>query len=55
LECGGNAFAGYKINNGVFVKASYNMGFSNLTPEDNVSLKTSYFGLRIGYFFNGTK
>ncbi len=51
LEFGGNVFAGYKLSNGVFAKASYNMGFSNLSPEDKTSFKTSYFGLTIGYFF----
>ncbi len=51
LEFGGNVFAGYRLSNGVFVKASYNMGFSNLSPEDKTSFKTSYFGLSVGYFF----
>ena len=51
FEFGGNVFAGYKMSNGFFAKASYNMGFSNLSPEDKSSFKTSYFGISIGYFF----
>lgn len=51
FEFGGNVFAGYKMSNGFFAKASYNMGFSNLSPEDNSSFKNSYFGISVGYFF----
>lgn len=52
VELGGNVFAGYRMSNGFFAKASYNMGFSNLSPVANSSFKTSYFGLSLGYFFS---
>lgn len=52
FELGGNVFAGYRLSNGFFARASYNMGFSNLSPDDKSSFKTSYFGIGLGYFFN---
>ena len=55
LEFGGNIFAGYQLSNGLFAKATYNMGFSNLSPEDKTSFKTSYFGISLGYFFGQSK
>jgi Outer membrane protein beta-barrel domain len=51
FEFGGNVFAGYRLSNGVFAKASYNIGFSNLSPDDKSVVKNSYFGITIGYFF----
>lgn len=51
FEFGGNVFAGYKLSSGVFVKGYYNMGFSNLSPKDKTSFKTSYFGISVGYLF----
>lgn len=53
LEFGGNIFAGYRLSSGLFLKASYNMGFSNLSPEDKTSIKTSYFGIGVGFLFGG--
>lgn len=53
FEFGGNVFAGYKMSNGVYAKAYYNIGFSNLSPEDKTSVKTSYFGIGVGFLFGG--
>lgn len=55
LDFGGNFFAGYKLANGFFVKASYKIGFSNLLADDNSSYKTNYLGLGIGYLFGAHK
>jgi hypothetical protein len=54
LEFGGNIFAGYMMSNGLFVKALYNTGFANLSPEDKTSFKTSYFGISIGFLFGSS-
>lgn len=51
FEFGGNIFAGYRLSNGLFAKAYYHMGFSNLSPEDKTTVKTSYFGIGVGFLF----
>ena len=55
LEFGGNIFAGYQLSNGLFIKALYHVGFSNLSPEDKTSVKTNYFGIGVGFLFGGSK
>lgn len=49
MEFGGNIFAGYKISEDLGVKLQYNIGFSNLGPDDKQTYKTNYFGLTVGY------
>lgn len=53
LEVGGNIFAGYKLTSGLFFNASYNFGLSNISPDSGGSIKNSYFGFGVGYFFGG--
>lgn len=52
LELGGNFFAGYQMNSGLFFRAGYNFGLSNLSPNDDTKYTTSYFGISIGYLFS---
>jgi len=54
FDLGVNVLAGYRLPNGLFIAANYNAGLSNLAPggDNNNSLKSSYFGIRIGYLFN---
>ena len=51
FDFGLNIVAGYQFNNGLFVAANYNQGFSNLVPSDigEGSMKSHYYGLRLGY------
>ncbi|MGZ3923393.1 MAG: outer membrane beta-barrel protein [Flavisolibacter sp.] len=54
LDFGGQAIAGYKLSSGLFFNAHYNLGFSNISPDNGVTVKNNYFGFGIGYFFGGT-
>ncbi|HEU0111954.1 MAG TPA: porin family protein [Flavisolibacter sp.] len=53
FEFSGNVLAGYKLPSGLFFKATYNFGLSNISPEDEEegTMKNSYYGFGIGYFF----
>lgn len=51
LEWGANAFAGYQLNNGLSFQLQYRPNFTNVSVEDNVSYKNSYFGFNIRYRF----
>lgn len=54
FEFGGDIIAGYKLSNGLFFNAHYNLGFSNINPNSDVTVKNQYFGFGIGYFFSAT-
>jgi hypothetical protein len=51
FELGANFTAGYKLTNGLFIQANYNLGLSNISPYENTTTKNRYFGIGIGYFF----
>lgn len=53
IEFGAGVIAGYRLSNGLFINAHYNLGFSNVSPEDNTKIKNKYVGFGIGYFFGG--
>ena len=55
FEFAGNVLAGYEFGNGVYLQLNYNPGFSNLSNATDSELKTTYFGLRLGYFFGAEK
>lgn len=55
FEFAGNVLAGYECASGLYFQANYNPGFSNLSNMPDSELKTTYFGLRIGYFFGADK
>lgn len=54
LEIGAHFIAGYKLTNGFFVNAHYNLGLNNIDPEDNFETKNRYFGFGVGMMFGGT-
>lgn len=54
LDFGANILAGYKLPMGVFFNIGYTMGFSNLSPYENYSIKTNGLALKIGYMFGGS-
>lgn len=43
--------AGYKLDNGINLSARYNLGLSNISEDDDESIKSSVFMLSVGYFF----
>ncbi len=55
FDLGANIVAGYQLKNGFLIAANYNIGLSNLAPgsdPDKGKLKSSYFGIRLGYVIN---
>ncbi|MGO8056510.1 hypothetical protein, partial [Rhizobium leguminosarum] len=45
FDFGANVLAGFQFNNGLFIAANFNQGFSNLTSGDSDgSIKSHYFG-----------
>ncbi len=55
LDFGANILAGYKMSNGLFFSLGYSKGFSNLSPYENSSFKTSGVQLKVGFMFGGAK
>lgn len=57
FDFGANVVTGYQSPGGFMVAANYNQGFSNLVPGDagNSSIKSHYFGIRLGYVLKGKK
>lgn len=53
FDFGANAVAGYCMENGLFFAANYNQGFSNLDPSGSGTLRSHYFGIRVGYLLGG--
>jgi hypothetical protein len=53
LDIGGNILAGYKLSNGLYFQTGYTMGFTDLDPNPNSSLKTNGVNIKVGYLFGG--
>ncbi|MDB5279980.1 MAG: hypothetical protein JWR61_4935 [Ferruginibacter sp.] len=53
LDFGGNILAGYKLPNGIYFQAGYTMGFNDIDPNPNSSLKTNGVNVKVGYIFGG--
>lgn len=55
FDLGANFLTGYCFKNGLLISVNYNTGLSNLVPgeSDGYSVKSSYFGLRLGYMLKG--
>ena len=57
LDFGAGLNLGYRMSNGFFARAHYQMGLANLdvmADADN-TMHTSAFGVTVGYFFNSAK
>ena len=54
LDLGANFLIGGYISKGLLLSVNYNLGLSNLIDNynDNSTLKSSYFGIRVGYLLN---
>ncbi|MEO6722968.1 MAG: porin family protein [Ferruginibacter sp.] len=53
LDFGGNILAGYQMSNGVYINVGYTVGFSNLSPNADESVKTNGLTIKLGYMFGG--
>lgn len=55
MDFGANFLTGYRFPNGLQISGHYNVGLSNLFIEgsSDYSLKSSYFGVKIGLLLNG--
>jgi len=55
FDLGANLITGLSLNNGIMLSCNYNAGLNNLFPgsnADNGSLKSHYFGIKLGYLLN---
>lgn len=52
LDMGINILGGFKMSNGLFFKAAYNLGLSNLSHDSDASYKNKGFSFSIGYMFS---
>ena len=57
LDEGINFLAGYEFSNGLFLSAGSNLGFKNLSlySDDDESIKSKYFNIKIGFMFEKRK
>jgi hypothetical protein len=55
FEFSGNILVGYELANGLYIQTNYSLGLSNLTNVSDSKAKNKYFGIRLGYFFGGSK
>jgi hypothetical protein len=55
FDFGANFMTGYCFKNGLQVSANYNAGLTNLVPggSDNGTVKSHYFGIKLGYLLKG--
>lgn len=56
LDLGANLIAGYRLSSGLMFSFNYNLGLSNVVPKpaDGESMKSHYFGLRLGWMLGGS-
>jgi len=57
MDFGANFLTGYSFPNGLMLAVNYNLGLSNLFTEenDNSTMKSSYFGIKLGFLLNSMK
>jgi Outer membrane protein beta-barrel domain len=57
FDFGASIQSGYQSPGGFLVMANFNQGISNLAPggSSNATLRSHYFGIRIGYVLKGKK
>jgi len=57
FDYGFNLLGGYKLANGLFLSAGYNLGLGNLSnlEGDEFEAKNRGFNIKIGYMFGGNK
>ncbi len=57
VDLGANFITGFSMSNGIMFSLNYNAGLSNIFPHGSAdgTLKSSYFGIRLGYLLNSGK
>ena len=57
VDEGINFLAGYEFSNGLFFSAGSNFGFKNMSlySDDDESIKSKYFSIKIGFMFGKRK
>lgn len=57
VDEGINFLAGYEFSNGLFLSAGSNFGFKNMSlySDDDESIKSKYFSIKIGFMFGKRK
>ncbi len=57
FDLGANFMTGFSMKNGIMFSVNYNAGLNNLFPHgtDDGTLKSSYFGIKLGYLLNSGK
>ena len=55
FELSANVLTGFKFKKGFMIAANYNVGLTNNSNEKDVSWKSSYYGLKLGWIFRGKK
>jgi len=55
FDFGANFITGYGFKNGLLLSVNYNTGITNLVPggSDNGTMKSNYFGIKLGYLLKG--
>ena len=55
FDFGWNFLAGVELKNNLFFSVNYSLGLANLNPASDLTAKSNYFGVSLGYFFGGAK
>lgn len=53
FDYGANILAGYKMSNGLFLKAGYTFGLANISPENGSKTRNNGLSFTVGYMFGG--
>ncbi|HNU88731.1 MAG TPA: porin family protein [Ferruginibacter sp.] len=54
VDLGANFITGFSLNNGLMFSVNFNAGLNNLAAQssDDVSLRSNYVGIKLGYLLN---
>lgn len=55
FDFGLNLLAGYKLAQGIFFSAGYNLGLANISLDEDESIKNKGFSVKVGYMFGNKK
>lgn len=57
VDLGANIITGFALNNGLLFSVNYNAGLNNLAAQgsDDVSLRSRYVGIKLGYLLNNKR
>ncbi|HSR38876.1 MAG TPA: outer membrane beta-barrel protein, partial [Phnomibacter sp.] len=55
FDFGWKFLAGVELKNNLFFSVNYSLGLANLNPASDLTAKSNYFGVSLGYFFGGAK